>query len=166
MGFLTWFSRKPKGPVRTYDFTDEDRIHAAELRAMDYEAKKLDRELLLNQKRLSNYKILEQISEFEDDEEQLGVDGLFGEFLQNAMTKLQASQSSPSPLTPATSSELRHLSDDELRLLKAKIPHTVLKVLKAKSDDELLALARIHYPDIINGVDEDTIRRALVIIRQ
>lgn len=42
----------------------------------------------------------------------------------------------------------------------------VAKKIKGMSDDELLEKARQYAPDLIEQVDEDTIKRALVVIRE
>lgn len=162
MGLLSIFSRKPKGPVRTYDFTDEDRDKAREYKQIQHEMKMLDAQMMLDEKRLRHAQILDKLAEYEDEEDEFGIDGLFNQFLQNAMGRIQ--QPTPTP-SVAGAPTLRHLSDEELAALKARIPAPALKVLAKKSDEELIDLARTHYPDIFNSIDEDSKRRALLMLK-
>jgi len=79
--------------------------------------------------------------------------------LQNKKPQTQQILTTPQPPQKVK------LSDDKLEELKTKIPSPVLKRLKKMSDAEILEFGRQYVPDYFEQLDDDTIARAMVILR-
>jgi len=63
-------------------------------------------------------------------------------------------------------SERIHISDEQLREYKKRVPTAYLKKLKKMGDEELLATGRAYAPDVFARADDDTIQRAIRILRE
>lgn len=155
--------------VRTappHALTDEEREMGMEVRRMKQAERRVQHEIELLKLETAKLELEVQkndlLAELGDEEED-GLESIFSGFLKNAAARVQQSQT-PTP-SPAAAPQ-QHYTDDELVELKKKIPATVLQYIRTKSDDELVTLARERYPDIFNALDEDTKRRALVILKQ
>jgi hypothetical protein len=57
------------------------------------------------------------------------------------------------------------LTDEQLLAYKKKIPAPMLRKLRGMKDEELLHTARMYAPDLMEKADEETITRAIRILR-
>ena len=77
-------------------------------------------------------------------------------------------QNAAAVLSPPTQPDngRRSLSLEELRALREKVPAPILAQARLMSDDALLDMAKMHYPDLFQQYDDATIERALVVVRE
>lgn len=171
---MSWFGRL-FGKKR-HVFSDEDRDRSKQVR--------LERDIVqdriefLERRRdrlRAEYKARELEDEIEEMEDELaGDDGTDEDDAPDAMidsilTKvaplLAAGSAAQQPNTVQPPQQL-HLTDEQLEEYKASIPKPMLKKLRKMSDDELLTLGRQYNPDVFAMADEDTIKRALLILKR
>lgn len=74
--------------------------------------------------------------------------------------------SQPTLYSAPAAPEKKIWTDDELRALKARVPAQYLDAARKMKDDELLEMARIRYPDVFNQASDDSIARAIRILRE
>lgn len=98
----------------------------------------------------------------EDEDEEPGIDGLFSELIQNVMRKNPQAASAPEASAPVSVS----IPDEQLRSMKTKIPAPMLKKLRGMNDEQIVEAISMHYPDLIAQCDEDTVKRAVAVIRE
>jgi len=168
---MSWWSQIFK--KKPYVFKDEDRLRSKEVR--------LERDIVhdrlefLERRRdrlRSEYKareLEEEIAEMEDelsggdDDEDESPDAMLESLLSKVAPLLAGANNAPQPQqTP----QLLHLSDEQLEEYKARIPKPMLKKLQKMSDDELITLGKQYNPDIFAMADEDTLKRALLILKR
>lgn len=58
------------------------------------------------------------------------------------------------------------LTDDELREFKNKVPKSYIRFAKKKSDEEIITFIRMHKPGFLEQYDQDTIQRAIRILKE
>jgi len=171
---------------RPYQFTDEDREKSAQLRLMRAELKKLEKETKLDELkeelefkkeelRLRREKRLMELSENPNDSSSME-DKLMMLILAPILSKLGMNTLAPdgvissaaavglssSPLAKETAAASMSLSDDILKQLLGKVPKSYLKIAKKMQKEELELLIKNQLP----LVDEDTINRAILLLKQ
>lgn len=186
------FTRKKehKGHV----LTDEDRAYAQHTRQLQMQADLLDLERMKAEHDLEMARIQAELQEVrggdggQDPNMQLLT--LFMTILgkmngQQTPDVLGALGVAGLPFTPTPNHDVplfgapvrRTLTDDELRAIKQRmianaqqqfgVPEALIRSkIKSMGDDELIEKARQYAPDLIDQVDDDTIKRALVVIRE
>jgi len=178
MSLFTWLFRrntaesKPKRGV----FTDDDRDLSAQIRRdqarmrrMEHELKMREIELDIQERNLAieeriealndQYEPAEMIEEAEENPEKLLMSILLKGFLQK-------NNGGGISFTPPSKPETVRYTDDTLRSLKSQVPPPLLKKLKKMKDDEIIELARLYKPELLDGLDEETKQRAIAIIRE
>lgn len=115
----------------------------------------------------------EQVAETEaelngddDDEEPEGInaDAMFMQLIAGIFGGRQAiAQNAPPTNNPVAK---KTLNDDELRTFRDKVPPAYLKKAKKMSDDELIDFVSAHRPEFLIEYDDDTIKRALKILKE
>lgn len=88
--------------------------------------------------------------------------GLLAKVLQNK----DAANPIPAASQPPAAGIKVSVSDAQLRELKNRIPGSWMARLRKMSDEELLTTARTYLPDQFEQADDDTIARAMIILRE
>jgi hypothetical protein len=179
-----------------HDFTaiERDKSHIAQLenqirtQRIKFLKEKLQR-LKANQE---EYQLEAQISDLEedlhkddddgDDEEEEGNPQVALNAMNNPdallmqlLTTVLAGQTIKKPEAPPTgygagipqvSPPKKHLTDDELRGMKRRIPAPYLKRLRKMSDEKIIEIGRQYAPDFFEQCDDDTIKRAVLIVKE
>lgn len=167
MGFFDVFKRK------RHKFTDEERQKSRVSRIerdimqdrIDYLERKRNRLAAEYRAREMEEEIAEMEEGLEDDVEEgddlgaNGPDALITQLLMRAMN--QGPMKKPEQFTGKQS-----LTDEQLRAFKEKAPPEYLKAAQKMSDDEIMEYVKTNKPDIFETYDDDTIRRALIILKE
>jgi hypothetical protein len=180
---FSWFRKKTE--ARGHAFTEEeaDRSRIARLEKAIRENRikflrdKLERIKTKYEERDLNEQITEMEDDFYDDEDddEIGPDDLAALALNDPDTQLKllfvnalkAGQKKNPPAGQAAQEPTQyHLSDEQIRQMKARIPQNELKVMRKLKPEQLVEYVRLHHPDVIEQLDEDTQRRAMLIIQQ
>lgn len=170
--FKTWILRKlikanvDATPIR-HTFTDENRERSAIVRR---ENAIKARHLQMMEDRLNHLQEIQKMQQtqekinalessiYGEDEEDDGLDSLFGQFLNTVM---QGKQQTIATNETQVVQQMQQISDEQLEQLLEGIPQSQKAMLSKASDDELKALARIKFPQF----DENTVERAIKIFR-
>lgn len=171
--------RKDNG--RDFSEIDRDKSHIARLeneirkQRVKYLKEKLERLKAAQEEEHLEEQIAELEGEFERDDEEderpdasemVGMMNNPDAMMMNVLlTALTAKRQAPvqAPVTQPTAKAT--LSDDKLHELKTKIPGPILKKIKKMNDAELMDFGRQYVPDYFEQFDDDTIKRAMVILR-
>lgn len=165
MGF---FKRKR---TPNYDFTDEDRKHAAELKRLRADTRKFEQE-----KEILRHKIeLEQLKQdmqdlkgYNDEPDsdsgstpEMMLMALLAQVLSNRGTSQTASfGTSATPPPTAAAENCQELSDEQIQEYLSQIPKKYLKKLKLMDDGNKAALIRSYF----KGLGADSVNRAVTAI--
>jgi len=182
---MAWFGldklfKRSTQPRGAHVFNDEDRelakakqlqkaIQRQELEALEDRLQSLKQQ---RQRRILEEQIEDMEDELHDEEEEDDEDVDSPEDLLLGMLGNIFGQGTPMSRPPNTQPHQndvlnrKHLSDDELRNLKEKIPAIYLKKAKKMSDEEIREFVSAHYPDILLQYDEETQVRALKLLRE
>jgi hypothetical protein len=112
----------------------------------------------------------DEIYEDEDEEAPIDVTGNASPdalFSQIVLRVLQAqSGAMHQPMETIPQDVKRNLTDDEIRAMFAEIPAAYRKKAKKMQDEEILQFAKQMKPDIFTEYDDDTLKRALLILKE
>jgi hypothetical protein len=183
MSILSWFMGKSK-KKQGYDFTDSDRDASAELRAKrkEIEMLKLERENELHKLKIERQRLelMQEIDELkniyaESDEDdgtesstELELIKMFAPMLIKNNQNTPNINGTAAPLAPnppqtqtAPSAQHVHLTDEQLNEIWNNTPK-MAKMFAKKSNDDVV---RTTIKSQINNIDDDSVERALKIIR-
>lgn len=191
MSILSQIKESFSAPVKKeekYEFSDDDRELSALRRAekaahrkeMEYLKEKLQRKIELLEKR----RLEEQIADLDDqlydrddegdnDSPAAGVVGddpdalMMGLLMQVLNGQRAAPQAAPTgqPPSPVEIDTKINVPDEKLKEMISRIPSPFMKKLKKMDDAELIETGKAYVPDFFTKVDEDTISRAIRLIR-
>jgi len=164
--------------LTAHPFTDEerDKSHIARLnnqirkQRIDYLKEKLQRMKQLQEEEMLEEQVQELERDFyaDDDEndtiEQADItnpDALVSSLLLRVLSGNQQPAASARPTLQRT-----NLDDTQIRSYKSQIPDAILKKAKKMNDEELLQLVRSYNPSILEQYDDDTIARAMKILKE
>lgn len=167
-----------KDPRANHDFSEEDREKSAvvrlekAVRRKRLEIQKARLERLHEQ--LEEQQMEEQIADLEDqldgDDNQdpgadaLSPDALFMGLLAKIANGKQPANVSSSASVPVEQTRKR-LTDDQLKTMRARIPAPVLKKLARMDPEEIVEQISMYDPDFLNTYDDDTVKRAVAVLR-
>lgn len=182
------FLRKKKRDGRENngrDFTDEEReearlsrarntIRKERIKMLEDEVEELrhqrEERKLLREKEMLERDLHED--EYDDEEEEEDDEenpddifgGMMGKVIQ-AIVAAKAAQAMPAPQQAAQPPQKRTYSDEELKAMFEKVPEVYRKKLRQMSDEEIVEQMRAHVPDFFHSADDDTIARAILVVK-
>lgn len=163
-----------------HTFTDEDRERSSikilekqiRQQRIDFLKAKLERMKSLQEEAMLEEQVADLEDQFYDQDEEPQAASkeeganpdamlmqLFGQVLQG-----RQQQQAPTQTTLQPPQKL-HLDNTQLQELLKKIPSPLLKTLKKKKDEEIIQLARSYAPEYVDRMDEDTLNRAIALIK-
>lgn len=165
MSILSLFNKKKKkvSPISGTTFTDEDRERSAEIRKMKAERKRILEEIEIEKAKaeleMTKRELQDMLSEsIEEESEGSMEDKIMLQLLSMAQIKQQQQQT---PKEESLKEEpLQHMTDEEIKTAISNIPKQYLKMAKAMPDGVLGSKIAELLP-----VDDDTIKRAILILR-
>lgn len=154
-------------------FSDSDRERSKDIRRMSQEEKKIDHQIMMAEREEQLNDLRERLDDYNnarDEDEQpegLNADTLMMSLLTKILTpQLGSGQVSSQTLPSSQPLSSISFTDEQLREFKGTIPKAFLKKAKKMSDDELIQYGRIYKPDLMNNADSETLKRALIILRE
>lgn len=168
---FSWIKRKD--PRANYAFDDVDRQRSAEIKKRQAEIRKaemeLEHEIKLRELEVRKMELEDRLSEFdeedddEDDEEQDPADVMLMTILRPVFEKLSAGMAQPATTPPTAAAPVpTSMSDDQIRTLWNSQDPRVVAAAKFSTPDKIEEYLVKNYP----GVDDDTIERAIKIIKE
>lgn len=176
-----WFKKDKNGQRRGHNFTEEERelstvkkleadIRRARIRKLQEKLQRIKDEQEIEDLEEQVERVEGDFYGEEDDEEEEGEfpsaiaspDALFGEIVMRVLSASNAQKDVPA----AASRQKKTLTDDELRAMLAEIPAAYRKKAKKMTNEELISLAQQLKPEIFEEYDDETIKRALLIVKE
>jgi hypothetical protein len=160
---------KKKRKNGTYEFTEEDVKHSAEIRKINAEIRKTQKLIELRAKQDELESLQEELGDFEeDDDEEINAsspDALLSSLLMKVLNTNQPPASNntnphTSQHTPSPDAGVSY-SDEEIQDLMKGYSEKDLQELKKYSNEEIRTFIKNRYQ-----LNDDTADRALVIIRK
>lgn len=159
MSWFNWFKRKKP---TDYDFTDEDRQHSLQIRSINAEKKRLEREIEITRLRKTLYDLKSDMEEYDyDDEEETGNEetALTALLTSLLLNKANGGQSVQATQTPPNSKIT--LSQEQIDAL-IKENKQYIKIAKLMSDEQLFNVISSRAPE----VSTESIQNAIKTIRE
>ena len=119
----------------------------------EYKAQALEEEILDMQEELNGT----------PEEEGLNSDSLLMSLLSKVVG---GTPTIPPSMLSGVPKEKISITDEQLREYKARIPAKILKKLRKMSDAELIVLGKQYNPDLFLSADEETVQRAISILKE
>ena len=173
-----WWPFRARKPRDVDAEPDDDRTERAQITRLQnsiarqravFLQKKLERMKALQEQQM----LEEQIAEMEEDlrgpdeddepDEVNSPEALLYGLLTKAM--FNAPKKDAAPIYPGENGK-QNVSDEELRRMRDSIPEPYLKKLRKMGDAEIVEAIRISQPDFFNRVDDDTLKRVVVLVKQ
>lgn len=172
MKLFNWFKRKSH-----YTFDEEDgdkskikRLESAIRRQrIQFLREKLERLKGLQEEQLLEEQVADLEEDFfgsDDDAEprdttDASPDAMLANLFMQVLSKGKGSS------TDVTQPKIKqNLNDDQLRTFRDSVPKSYLKQARKMSDEELLGFVRLHKPELLENYDDDTIQRAIRILKE
>jgi len=188
MGVFDIFKRKNADfeiPARKRAFMSEEDLEEREVKSLETKIRRSRLNML--KKRYARLQEIQQEQEMEEeirmleediygsDEEEEGDESMpetpEAIIMQMLTKKFGGMNGTPQNVTPPqqmppnSDIQKREFTNEELEGFKAQIPKPYLKKLQAMSDDELLETMQLHQPDFYHQASDDSIKRAVQVIR-
>ena len=154
---------------------DRDRSHISRLEGQ-IRKQRIDflKEKLQRMKQVQEEEMLEsQVSDLESDiygEEEEEMDNASGDkFSPDSILTSMFVRAMQNPQKEAVDGATKgriNLSNEQIEEYKKKVPDHILKRARKMNDEEMLTFVRGYNPSILENYDDDTIRRALDILRR
>jgi len=154
---------KKQRPIN-HDLTPDDRELGKEARRMTFEQRRMDHQIAMLEKRAELMALQQEINDQFGEEED--TDSILAQLLSKIVPGGSGLQPSNLNAQEQTGAAKRRYTDEELRAFKKKVPMVILKQLRGMSDDEIITKAQEYFPDNFKQIDDDTLKRAVLIVRE